>query len=69
MNIPELIPWVYEHKDETTTYKNFDYYLGDWLGQNADQFRIQFDYHTAERIEVKSLYRIYQEGAIERYLL
>lgn len=37
-------PWVYEHKDSTTTYKHLNFDLGHWLGQNADQFRVQLDY-------------------------
>jgi hypothetical protein len=37
-------PWVYEHKYDTETYKTIGYVLGDWLGQNADQLRIQADY-------------------------
>lgn len=37
-------PWVYEHKDEVTTYKHLDYSLGHWLGQNSDQLRIQLNY-------------------------
>lgn len=39
-----ITPWVYEHKDSTTTYKHINYDLGHWLGQNSDQFRIQADY-------------------------
>lgn len=37
-------PWVYEHRDSTTTYKHLNYTMGHWIGQNADQFRIQIDY-------------------------
>ena len=37
-------PWVYEHKDEVTTYKHLDYSLGHWLGQNSDQLRVQLNY-------------------------
>jgi hypothetical protein len=37
-------PWVYEHKYDTETYKTIGYVIGDWLGQNADQLRIQADY-------------------------
>ena len=49
-------PWVYEHKDETTTYKHLNYYLGDWLGQNGDQLRIQIRLYAFAGIEIKSLY-------------
>lgn len=40
----KLDPWVYENRDATVSYKHLGYPLGDWLGQNAEQFRIQFDY-------------------------
>lgn len=37
-------PWLYEHKDSTTTYKHINYPLGHWMGQNSDQLRMQIDY-------------------------
>jgi hypothetical protein len=37
-------PWVYEHKDETTTYKHLNFPLGHWLGQNADLLQVRLDY-------------------------
>ncbi len=41
----KVTPWVYEHKYEgLTNYKHLDYSLGHWVGQNADQFKIQFNY-------------------------
>lgn len=40
----KLSPWAYEHKYDTETFKHIGFVLGDWLGQNADQFRIQADY-------------------------
>lgn len=36
-------PWVYEHKDITTTYKHLNYTLGHWIGQNADLISINFN--------------------------
>ncbi|MFZ2322068.1 MAG: capsule assembly Wzi family protein [Ignavibacteriaceae bacterium] len=61
-------PWVYEHKDEVTTYKHIDYPLGHWLGQNSDQIRLQLNYQLlrglkfmifAERIRKGGLDEIY----------
>jgi hypothetical protein len=40
----KLRPWVYEHKYDTETYKHIGFVLGHWLGQNADQLRVQADY-------------------------
>jgi hypothetical protein len=39
----KIDPWVYEHKDVTTTYKHLNYQLGHWIGQNADllSFRLK----------------------------
>ena len=37
-------PFLYENKDQTSTYKHIDYSLGHWMGENADHLKIQFDY-------------------------
>ena len=57
-------PWVYEHQDETTTYKHFNYYLGDWLGQNADQFRVQFDYVPLRGLKLKVYTEFIRKGKL-----
>ena len=58
-------PWVYEHKDETTTYKHFNYYLGDWLGQNADQLRLQFDYVPLRGLKLKAYTEFIRKGKLD----
>jgi len=56
--------WVYEHKDETTTYKHLDYYLGHWLGQNADQWRFQIDYRPVRGLKLKVYTELIRKGRL-----
>lgn len=60
-----LNPWVYEHKDETTNYKHIKYYLGHWLGQNADQLRIQFDFQLIRGLKINSFAEYVRKGGLE----
>src|SRR3989339_1327092 len=59
-----LNPWVYEHKDEVTTYKHIKYYLGNWLGQNADQLRLQFDYQLLRGLKFKAFAERIRKGGL-----
>lgn len=58
-------PWVYEHKDQTTTYQHLDYVMGHWLGQNADQFRIQAEYRPLSRLKLKLWYERLRKGGLK----
>lgn len=58
-------PWVYEHKDEVTNYKHIKYYLGHWLGQNADQIRFQIDYQILRGLKVKTFLEFIRKGGME----
>jgi hypothetical protein len=60
-----LNPWVYEHKDEVTNYKHIKYYLGHWLGQNADQMRLQFDYQFIRGLKLKVFIEQLRKGGLE----
>lgn len=60
-----LNPWVYEHKDEVTNYKHIKYYLGHWLGQNADQLRIQFDYQLLRGLKFKTFAERIRKGGLD----
>ncbi len=51
-------PWVYEHKDITTTYKHLDYTLGHWLGQNGDNIKFIINYRFIRNLSF--------EGSIEK---
>lgn len=57
-------PWVYEHKDEVTTYTHVNYTLGHWLGQNADQFRIQLDYTFLRGLKIKAYTEFLRKGGL-----
>lgn len=59
-----LNPWIYEHKNLTTTYKHLDYPLGHWIGQNADQFRVQFDYQFMRGLKFKLYYEKLNKGGL-----
>lgn len=60
-----LNPWVYEHKDEVTTYKHINYYLGHWLGQNADQLKLQFDYQLLRGLKIKAFAEQIRKGGLD----
>ena len=60
-----LNPWVYEHKDEVTTYKHIKYYLGHWLGQNADQFRVQLNYQLLRGLKFKAFAELIRKGGLD----
>lgn len=55
-------PWVYEHRDAVTTYKHINYNLGHWLGQNADQFRIQLQYKPHHKLLVQGFLEKVRKG-------
>ncbi len=60
-----LNPWVYEHKDEVTSYKHINYYLGHWLGQNADQFRVQLNYQLLRGLKFKIFVELIRKGGLD----
>ena len=58
-------PWVYEHKLESTNYKHLDYTLGHWLGQNADQVRIQFNYRPLRGLKFEVYFERIRKGGLD----
>jgi hypothetical protein len=58
-------PWVYEHKDTTTTYKHLDYTLGHWIGQNADLLRVQLDYKFMRPLQFSVYFQRFRKGGIK----
>lgn len=58
-------PWVYEHKDQTTTYKNLDFDIGHWIGQNAYQLKFQFDYEFMRGLKFKLYSEIIRKGGLK----
>jgi hypothetical protein len=60
----KLSPWVYEHKYDTETYKHIGFVLGDWLGQNADQLRIQADYKYNRPLTIHFYFERLRKGGL-----
>jgi len=61
----KLDPWVYENRDASVSYKHLDYPLGDWLGQNAEQLRIQFDFKPVRAINLKLYSEWIRKGGLK----
>lgn len=58
----KITPWVYEHQYDITTYKHLEYALGHWIGQNADQIRIQFDINPFRALQLDIYYESLRKG-------
>ncbi len=62
----KVTPWVYEHKYEgLTNYKHIDYSLGHWIGQNADQFRVQFNYQPIRGLRTQLYTELLRKGGLD----
>jgi hypothetical protein len=48
-----VLPWVYSNFIQTQTYTNSNYLMGHYIGQNADQIFLQFDYRFIRGLETK----------------
>jgi len=57
-------PWVYEHKLDLTNYKHLNYSLGHWIGQNADQLRIQFNYQLLRGLKTELFVESFRKGKL-----
>ncbi|NUN07790.1 MAG: hypothetical protein HUU54_01280 [Ignavibacteriaceae bacterium] len=55
-------PWVYENRNQLTDYKHLNYQLGHWLGQNADQLRLQFNYSHMRGLKYKLYFERVRKG-------
>lgn len=60
-----LNPWVYEHKNEVTNYKHLNSPLGHWLGQNADQFRVQLNYQLIRGFKFQLYTKFIRKGGLD----
>ena len=60
-----LNPWVYEHKNEVTNFKHLKYSLGHWIGQNADQIRLQFNYQLLRGLKFKLFFETVRKGGLD----
>jgi hypothetical protein len=57
-------PWVYEHKDEALTYTHYGYTLGHWIGQNAEDIKIQFNYTLLRGLRFSIYVERMQKGGL-----
>ena len=55
-------PWVYEHKDITTTYKHLNYTLGHWIGQNADLYDFYIKYFMMYNLSIELIFEYLRKG-------
>lgn len=58
-------PWVYTHYIPTATYEHLNFPLGHWIGQNADQLRIQFDYSFLPRLRTSFYFERARKGGLD----
>ena len=61
----KINPWVYENRDEVSTYKHLNYTLGHWIGQNADEFSLQFDYQPLNKLNITLLANVVRKGGLD----
>ncbi len=61
----KIDPWVYEHKDITTTYKHLNYTLGHWLGQNGDVFTCELKYFLLHNLRFSLKYESLRKGGLD----
>jgi len=59
-----ILPWVYEHYIPTEDFKHLNYPLGDWIGQNADQLRIQLNYVPIYKTTLSAYTELIRKGGL-----
>lgn len=58
-------PWVYEHKDISTTYKHLNYQLGHWIGQNADLYNLRIKYFPLYNLSLTFDFQYFRKGGLD----
>jgi len=58
-------PWVYTHKNETTTYTSNSYVLGHWLGQNSELFYLSAEYRWIRSLWMKFSMQYIEKGILD----
>ncbi|MBU0475779.1 MAG: capsule assembly Wzi family protein [Bacteroidetes bacterium] len=59
----KIAPFVYEHNIPGQDYKNSDYVLGHWMGNNADLFYLGAKYYIIRGLSIKSWFAQVRKGA------
>lgn len=60
-----LNPWIYENRNNTNSYKHIDFTLGHWIGQNADNFLVRFDYKFIRSLNISLQYEAFRKGGLK----
>ena len=58
----KIRPYVYVNRVSAQSYKSSDYYLGHWIGPNADQLYTQFQYRLARGLVFKGIFEYVRKG-------
>ena len=56
-------PFVYNNLIPTQTYTSHSYYLGDWMGNNADRVFIYADYTPLPKLKLRAEFQQIRKGA------
>lgn len=60
----KILPWVYSNWIPSQTYRNSDYILGHYIGQNADQIFTQVDYKFSRGLSVRVWAENIRQGGV-----
>lgn len=61
----KIDPWVYEHKDITTTFKHLNYQLGHWIGQNSDLFNLKLKLYPLFNLTLSLEVQYLRKGGLD----
>lgn len=61
-------PITYEHSISTTTFQSNDYYLGHYLGSNADEWYASLGYKPVPQLKIKAEYIFARRGEAHEYI-
>jgi hypothetical protein len=60
----KILPWVYSNWIPSQTYRNSNYILGHYIGQNADQIFTQVEYQFARGLSLKVWAENVRQGGV-----
>lgn len=58
----KILPWVYSNWIPTQTYRNANYLMGHYIGQNADQIYVEAKYYPLYNLEVTGKFSYTRNG-------
>ncbi|WP_435354433.1 capsule assembly Wzi family protein [Emticicia sp. SJ17W-69] len=57
-------PYTYIHFIPAQTYRNSNYNIGHWIGDNADQWTNEIQYRIKRGLDIKMNYRLIRKGTV-----